>query len=573
MKRPIFLKLFISYLLLILVLSGVILAFVFRSYSSHAVETSTANLRKLGLALEYLAGPMVERGSLDELNALARKVESDIQVRVTVIDPAGRVLADSEHRPATMENHLDRPEVKAALSGAEGSAIRYSITLGHDLLYVALPMKSAGGTAVIRMSVPVENIDPLLRKVKKHTFEIAAMIICSSLLVALFFAHVISTPVRELSRASKRIAGGDFSVRVKLQGADEIRELAGSFNDMAEKLQKSFFELSKGKEELEGIISSMAEELFVVDEDGRIVLANRSARALTGAGDPTGRHYWELIRSPKLNALADRGKAGPVADELELGGLTYLCSVTPLRVRMARIILLHDITGMKRLEQIKKDLVVNVSHELRTPLTAIKGFTETLLEESAGSGREYLEIIKRHTDRLMNLIGDLLDLSELEDREPRLSFESVDLAALLETVLATFGPRIREKGLEVRVETAAPGLLVRGDPFRLEQLFSNLVDNAVKYTERGSITVSLGRSGGSATVRVADTGIGIPKEHLERIFERFYVVDKSRSRRLGGTGLGLSIVKHIAGLHNGAVTVSSTPSGGTAFTVTLPLGA
>lgn len=573
MKRPIFLTLFISYLLLILVLSGVILAFVFRSYGSHAVETSAANLRKIGLALEYLARPMVERGGAEELNALVRKVESDIQVRVTVIDGSGRVLADSEHRPVTMENHLDRPEVRAALSGAEGSAIRYSTTLGHDLLYVALPMKSASGTAVIRVSVPVENIDPLLRKVEKHTFEIAAIIICSSLLVALFFSHVISTPVRELYRASKRIAGGDFSVRVKLQGADEIRELAGSFNDMAEKLEKSFFELSKGKEELEGIISSMAEELLVVDEDGRIVLANRSARTLTGAGDPTGRHYWELIRSPGLNALVDRAQEGPVSDEIGLGGLTYLCSVTPLRVRRARVVLLHDITGMKRLERIKKDLVVNVSHELRTPLTAIKGFTETLLEGGAEESREYLEIIKRHTDRLMNLIGDLLDLSELEDREPRLSFENVDLASLLKTVLATFGPRVREKGLEAHLEDSSPGLVVRGDPFRLEQLFSNLVDNAVKYTEQGGITVSLGQSGGSAAVRVEDTGIGIPREHLERIFERFYVVDKSRSRRLGGTGLGLSIVKHIAGLHKGAVTVSSTPCGGTAFTVTLPLGA
>jgi two-component system, OmpR family, phosphate regulon sensor histidine kinase PhoR len=571
MKKPILLKLFISYLLLILVLSGIILAFVFHAFSTHALDTATDHLERLGQALEYTAQPLLEHKDAGGLNAFVHRVGETAHTRITVIDSQGVVLADSEHAAASMENHRGRPEVAAAMKGELGRTIRYSTTLHHDMLYVALPMKyGKQDAAVIRLSIPIENLDPLLERVKKHTLEIASMIIISSLLVALLFSHIISTPIRKLSRASKSLASGDFKARVPLQGGDEIQELSVSFNEMAEKLEKSFADLSSSKEELESIISSMDEGLMVIDAQGRILLVNRSAEALMDSGKAAGRYYWELIRSPKLNSLVDAATQASMADEISLDDKVYLCSITPIRTGKAKIIILHDVTEMRRLEDIKKDLVVNVSHELRTPLTAIKGFTETMMEERTDRDHEYLEIILRHTDRLMNIINDLLQLSELEAKETAVSREEVNVKALIEGVLAMFGQKLKAKDLKAELEDADGAVVIKGDPFRLEQLFINLIDNAVKYTEQGGITIRLEKSSGDAVIKISDTGIGIPKEHLGRIFERFYVVDKSRSRKLGGTGLGLAIVKHIVTLHKGTISVSSKPYSGTTFTITLP---
>lgn len=572
MKKPIFLKLYLTYLLLILAISGIILAIVFRAFSSHAVDTSTDHLDKLGKSIGYVTRPLLKQDSLDELNTSIRRIDGDIEVRITIVDSRGTVIADSEHPVLSMENHGNRPEIAAALEGELGSSIRYSTTLKHKMLYVAQPMEPGVNTgAVIRLSIPLEDIDPLMDSVKKHTLELALGFIFSSLLVALVFTQVISTPIRKLNRASRRLAAGDFSARVSLRSGDEIQELAESFNDMTEKLETYFSELSNSKEELQGIISSMEEGLLVIDPEGKILMTNRSADTLTGSSRAIGRYYWEMLRSPRLNNLIDEASQRSQTDEIELDNRIYLCSITPIHGGKAKIILLHDVTGMKKLEEIKKDLVVNVSHELRTPLTAIKGFTETLLDQSNGKDLEYLEIIKRHTDRLINIINDLLDLSELEAREIGLAVEEIELKPLIEGLLTMFDQRLKAKGLTAVIKGAAQDITIKADPFRLEQLFINLIDNAVKYTEQGGIAIAIEKSGDYAVVQISDTGIGIPGEHLNRIFERFYVVDKSRSRKFGGTGLGLAIVKHIATLHKGSVTAASRPYAGTTFTLTLPL--
>ncbi len=574
MRRPVFLKLFVSYLLLILVVAGLILALVFNSLNSHSIETSTRSLQKLGLALRHQVRALIAGGLTGELDSLVRGIGEETHTRITVIDGRGSVLADSGNIPQTMENHGNRPEVLTALTGSMGRSVRFSTTLGKDMLYVALPLEPGGAAQpVLRMSMPLEDIDILMRSMRAGALELAAITVALSLLIAFFFSHAVSSPIRELNRASRRIAGGDFGTRVTLRTGDEIQELAESFNDMAERTERSFTEISESREELEGILSSMSEGLLVLDSQGRIQLANQSAREIAGAKDIAGRCSWEVIRSQRLNELVERAPQQPVSGEIELGEKIYLCSITPVPSGKTRVMLLHDITGMKRLEKIKRDLAVNVSHELRTPLTAIKGFTETLMEECRGDHREYLRIIERHTDRLMNIVTDLLDLSELEEEETRLHVEDVHLGELLGNVLTLFEPIIARKNLTAVTEGTQAGVVIKADPFRLEQLFTNLVDNAVKYTENGGVTVSLGSSQNIAVVKVADTGVGIPREHLGRIFERFYTADKSRSRRLGGTGLGLSIVKHIVTLHRGTIHVASRPSQGTTFTVTLPINA
>ncbi|MCX5898555.1 MAG: ATP-binding protein, partial [Proteobacteria bacterium] len=286
-----------------------------------------------------------------------------------------------------------------------------------------------------------------------------------------------------------------------------------------------------------------------------------------------GKFYWEVIRDPQFSALIDRvarDKTGCV-DELIIQGNAFLCSASPLVSQDKIIVMCHDVTELKRLEKIKKDFVVNVSHELRTPLTAIKGFVETIEDDIDDKNRGYLTIIRRNTDRLINIVADLLLLSELEEKGAALSLEACDLKIMLEQMRKIFEPRLKEKGLSltIRADQALPDVMA--DAFKLEQVFVNLIDNAIKYTEKGGITVSLLQRNGHVLIEIQDTGIGIPREHLSRIFERFYVVDASRSKQLGGTGLGLSIVKHIILLHSGTIDGESTPGKGAKFIITLPI--
>ena len=335
---------------------------------------------------------------------------------------------------------------------------------------------------------------------------------------------------------------------------------------MTEKLSLYFDSTVRHKDELEGIISSMSEGLLLLDSNGRIVIVNASAKEILGSISPEGRFYWEILRSESLKNIFDSGLSH-AQTEIEISGRTFLASAT--RVISGHVLVFHDITDMKQIEQMKKDLVVNISHELRTPLTAIKGFVETLLDDAKNEQREYLNIVKRHTDRLINIVQDLLVLSELEDRAFSMSVEKVDISEVTSSVITLFEPKARQKGLSLRTDVEP--VIISADGFRIEQLLTNLIDNAIKYTEKGEVFVGVKKEGSNAVITVRDSGIGIPREHLVRIFERFYVVDKSRSRSVGGTGLGLSIAKHIATLHNGKIMAESVPLSGTAFTVTLPI--
>lgn len=570
MKIPIFLKIFSGYLLVSLALSGLFLAITFQTIRSHYLESSTNNLRSLSIAVQEITSPLIQKKDISGLDSLIRNLGQKLKTRITIINAQGVVLADSETDSESLENHRNRPEVLAALSGNMGRTIRYSTTLNKEMLYVALPMELSGRiTAVMRLSLPFEDIDRLLRTLRWNILQMASMIIVFSIIIALLFSHIISLPIRELNRASRQVASGNLNTRVSLTNNDEIRELAESFNDMTEKLQTSFTELSRSKEELESIISSISEALLVIDKEGRIILFNKSAERIARSDRIAGKYYWEVIRSERFNSLVELEDNAPASNDFELNERSYLCSVTPIRSAEAKVILLHDITQMRQIETIKKDLVVNVSHELRTPLTAIKGFTETLIDEESPQNREYLEIIQRHTDRLIKIVNDLLDLSELEENVTKLNREAVDLHDIMDKVLVIFSQKVKDKGLELKVEGPKP-VIIQADPFRLEQMFSNLVDNAIKYTEKGAITISIEDSSPDIIIRISDTGIGIAREHIPRIFERFYVVDKSRSRSVGGTGLGLAIVKHIVSLHQGTISVQSTPPGGTTFIIRLP---
>jgi two-component system phosphate regulon sensor histidine kinase PhoR len=388
-------------------------------------------------------------------------------------------------------------------------------------------------------------------------------------------------PLRDLTEAFRRFSAGEFDVRVLLAKQGRLRELGDDFNEMAFRTRTLVDELRQQREALNAIVGSMQEGLAVVDSSGRLVLANASFRKLVGESKPEGRYYWEVVREPDFVEMVRSVTAeNPTAlQQLEITGRNFSCSANYLPAARQIVLTLHDDSEVTRSAQIKRDFVQNVSHELRTPLTAIKGFAETMEATVDEGNRPYLETIIRNTNRLVSLVQDLLTLSELEEKGAELESETVDLKEVAEQMLKLFERAARQKGLALRLTTSAWTGTIRADRFKLEQVFSNLLDNAIKYTEKGEVEVILTRepdgegvmsSSGPAVIQVRDTGPGIAPEHLPRIFERFYVVDKGRSRQLGGTGLGLSIVKHIVLLHGGEVSVRSTPGAGTAFRVILP---
>ena len=409
----------------------------------------------------------------------------------------------------------------------------------------------------------------------------AALVTVAAGVVSYMIALGATRPMSDLTYALRRLSAGEFDVRVRTAKRGRFRELGDSFNEMAFRTQELVAELTNQREALNTVIASIQEGLAVLDSSGAIVLANESFRRICADQNVVGKRYWEAIRDPHVAELVKSVGPGQSTStrRCDLGGRDYVCSAGFLPAAERLVLTLHDVTEINRTAEVKRDFVQNVSHELRTPLTAIKGFAETMQPTIDPVNRPYLETIIRNTDRLVSLVQDLLTLSELEEHGIELQLEDVDLKEIAGQMLRLFEKRARDKGIELKLSAPDTDNSLRADRFKLEQVFINLLDNAIKYTEKGEVEVILGRdsgvgrdasSVGRAVIKVRDTGPGIAPEHLPRLFERFYVVDKGRSRQLGGTGLGLSIVKHIVLLHSGEISVESTPGAGTTFRITLP---
>ena len=574
MRKSIFFKVFGGYVVLLLLLSAAFLLFSFSTIKRHYLDTLARDLENIGHSLDARVFGYLEENRFPDLEIFLQEHGRKIGARLTVIDPEGVVLADSEQDPATMENHRFRPEISRALEGRPGRSLRYSNTVKEDMLYIALPLARSGRVeGVLRISLFVRDINILIKAVRKDIGLAMAIVIGLSLVGAFAFSRSLTRPLRELMKASRQVAAGDFNTTVRVRSSDEWKDLATSFNAMTSEVKTLFDDLRKRKEELDNIMASMQEGLLVLDGAGKIVLANRSARTLIDQEALEGKYFWEVIRMTPFVDLVRRVKEEKKSrtTEVDFGERSILCRAAFLLAQDGVVVTFHDVTEMQNLARMKKDLVLNVSHELRTPLTAIKGYAETLEDAADEQTRNYVLTIIRHTDRLIRIVEDLITLATLEEKAAALEVEKVDLKDVAENVVRIFEPRAREKNLDLRLEAGSGLPLVDGDPFRLEQMLVNLVDNAVKYTEKGSVRVALRREEGRVAIEVVDTGIGVPEEDQARIFERFYVVDRSRSRKAGGTGLGLSIVKHIVSLHGGEIRLQSRPGGGSKFTVFLPL--
>jgi two-component system phosphate regulon sensor histidine kinase PhoR len=518
-------------------------------------------------------------GKPGELQSTVQDLGKQTGARITLIATDGTVLADSEEDPASMENHAGRPEIQKALSGEIGSSVRYSTTVEERMNYVAVPVIEDGNVkGVVRVSLSLQSIELLIGDFTRRIVYVSLAIWGISLILTFLFSSIFSSSVKHLVDLTKRFASGDFTKRAMVNNRDELGELAAGLNDMRQRLQSLFSRFQKQHDELNAIINSMTEGVLVLDPRLHVTLANDSFRSMFSVqGNPVGKAYIEAVRFSGLKEMIDdllqngevRGRRMEFDNKILLGNGIVLREER--EDSGGPVLVFHDMTSDAQIEKLKADLVANASHELRTPLTAIKGYLETLEDEDADTQRNFVQIIRRNVDRMSNLVSDLLLLSRLESPDPHLGFEEVHLRSIAEDVIKLVERLARGKSIELKVDIE-PGITVNGDSFLLEQMLLNLLDNAVKYTEKGEVTLRADRENGRVEVQVADTGVGIPSKHIPRIFERFYRVDKARSRDLGGTGLGLSIVKHIVQLHKGDISVHSQVGTGTTFTIVLPSG-
>ncbi len=537
------------------------------------------------LVLEQVRDTPFSPAASAALDERADRAGAAAAARVTLVAADGTVVGDSDvplERLPELENHARRPEIEQALRGAVGHATRQSETVGRQLFYLAIPAGPAGRGAV-RLAVDLADLEAAISELRGRLLLAGLVGLVAALLLSYVLTRITLHPIGEMRRAVASIAGGDLDARLPLRWRDELGEISSAINRMAEQLRERLEEATGEKEQLRAVLDGMVEGVLVVDAAGKIVLANDRLREFTGVWtDVRGRTPLEAIRDRQLDEIIQEAAASEEAVFRELSLLRRPPRTLRVhavrfpsagRPRMGTVAVVHDVTELSRLEQVRQDFVANASHELRTPLAAIRGFAETLLhggELSEPERRSYLEIIDRHARRLTNLVGDLLELSRIERREAGFELARVDVAGLADVLVRDSRPRFEEKRLAVAQRvTGSP--VAWADAQAVEQILTNLLDNAAKYTPAGGrIEVVVEGEPELVRVRVADTGIGIPREDLGRIFERFYRVDKARSRALGGTGLGLSIVKHLVQRLGGEISVESEPGQGSSFAFTLP---
>jgi two-component system, OmpR family, phosphate regulon sensor histidine kinase PhoR len=496
--------------------------------------------------------------------------------RVTLIATDGTVVGDSEFDGAelrSLENHASRPEVAAARLSGTASATRVSASAGDEELYVALRYPPLG---FVRVSIGTQRFEEIVRGAQRDVAFSSVIALAGALVLAWLFSRTVSRPVTELRDVARAIAAGDLSARPALSAPGEIGDLALALHRMTEELARRLEALREEDALLTALVDSLNEGVLAVSERAEVVRINERGRIFLRATAPVPFPADVLPRNATLREAIDAALAGKVTEpaEAQVAGRTLAITARPLAVGGA-VVALFDLTPIRRLEVVRRDFAANVSHELKTPLTVVSGFAETLLHNpdlSQDQRRHFAETIMANATRMQRIVDDLLDLSRIESGSWAPEPASVDAEGLVRDVFATVEPSARAKGLRLIPEIDR-GARVHADPTALRQVLCNLVENAVRYTVSGTVTVRVEEDRGGAWVRVRDTGVGIAPEHLPRIFERFYRADASRSRSEGGTGLGLAIVKHLVEAHGGRVHAESDPGRGTTVSAFFPAAA
>lgn len=585
MKLRLFWKLALTYILLLFSVLLAVDIYATRVLRDDYLRSAFDQLEGLGRLTETNPPPIADPPALRAWAAeTARR-----GVRMTVVASDGRVLADSAHDPATMENHANRPEIQQAFATGQGRAVRHSGTLGIDLVYVAHRYQPpTGAPVIVRLALPVAEIDQALARFRLRLWGASLALLLVGGTISLLFSRTFSGRIDGLRQFSRRVAAGDFHPLGVEQRGDELTELTRSLNETAARLEETIRSLTEERNRSEAIVRSMVEGVAVISPDERVLFCNQAfcEAVATDAGACQGRPLLDVARNSDLVGLLRRALDGQATarGEVEIGAgsvRTFDVTAAPVRLGTAKhgatgvILVLHDISELRRLERIRRDFVANVSHELKTPLTAIQGFAETLLGgalDDAQNSRRFLEIIRAHATRLGRLTDDLLKLALIEAGKLEFEFRAAPVSEIIGPCVDTTRLKAEEKQLALVVEVAADLPPVRGDARRLQEVLQNLLDNAVQYTPPGGRITLQARPADSKSVMISvtDTGIGIPQTDQKRIFERFYRVDAARSREVGGTGLGLSIAKHLVEAHGGHIEVDSEVGRGSTFTVFLP---
>jgi two-component system phosphate regulon sensor histidine kinase PhoR len=544
-------------------------------------HTETSLQERARLVADQVRHLPFDRKNRELLDSMADRMGAAGMMRVSLIGQKGEVLGDSEitlDRLPNVENHSDRPEVRAANQRGMGSATRRSETIGQELLYLAI---LAEGQGVVRVAVALSELEEARAALRGRLVFAGSVGLLFAVVLSFLISRSVLRPIREVRRVAEAIARGELDEQPPLSSGDELGEISSAIREIARQLRLRLEEATREKEQLRAVLESMVEGVLVVDAKGVVLVANSRFREFYRVEvELEGRSLLEAIRDPDLDDLLREVSTadGTVSSTFTLSDPARTLRVQAVRFprgdepRAGSVAVFHDISEIERLEEVRRDFVANASHELRTPLTAIQGFAETLLgtELSDEDRRSYLEIIDRHARRLGEIVRDLLALSTAETGKWRVEPRQVDAAEIARAVIRSLEPRSIEGGLEVRCEVEGDSN-VFVDPRILEQILTNLLDNAIKYTESGGeVEVSIRESKHRTRISVRDTGIGIPLEDRGRIFERFYRVDKARSRSAGGTGLGLSIVRHLVQRLGGEVSVDSRLGEGTTFSFSVP---
>ncbi len=569
-----------------LVVAGTLMATIMRRQLDERIESTLVSQARLASDLLARGTPLTTIVQLDEE---ADRIGALIGARVTFIDTDGRVLGDSSEpleAVPTMENHAQRPEIVDARAYGLGRARRYSATLKIDMLYVAVPVKHPS-MAFVRVALPLTNVREQLQAILTATLTALGLALMGAAAIAWLLSRRIGQRVRQIAQVAERYRRGDLTPPLLGYGDDELGTVARTLDESVQEVGRRLHEQARDRSRMEAILTGMVEGVIVVDPQGRLQLVNEAARHMLRLDAPAlGRPYLETIRLPAIRELVAATLQSRVPEPVQFSpprddGRTIIARAAPASAEAATgqsalagiVLVLHDITDLRRADQIRRDFVANVSHELRTPLTAIRGYIEALAEgDTTGDEQQrFLEIIGRHTQRMERLVKDLLRLARLDAGQETLDQISCDTRGLVEAVVSDLTSSVEARHQRVSV-TVGPGAEhLRADPAKLHDALRNLVANAVTYAPEGTtILIDATRNGRRLDIAVSDSGPGIPDEDLDRVFERFYRVEKSRTRDPGGTGLGLAIVKHLVELHGGHVRVENRAQGGARFVISLP---
>jgi two-component system phosphate regulon sensor histidine kinase PhoR len=577
-KTRLFRKIGVVYLLMLFVVLIVLDTYVVRALRREYLASSFSQLESLiNLALTKPPQLTEVREWSDWLSRSG--------VRVTVVAADGTVLADSNESPEKMENHRGRPEIRAALATGTGRAVRYSATLKRDLVYFAETFNAGSSSVVLRLSLPVYRLDEGVAAFRRELWSVSLLILALTGGASLLFFRKISNRIGRLTVFSRRVAEGDFRPMPIEQSNDELADLSGTLNQTAVHLDRTIHTLTEERNQSAAILASMEEGVVVIDTDQHVTFCNSAFCHAASVSDARweGRPAVELIRHSDMLSMIRQAlaKNQVIHGEVVVGSIrtrSFAVTATPIlsgTKTTGAVMVLHDITEIRRLERARRDFVANVSHEFKTPLTAIQGFSETLLEgalEDAENRERFIEIIHDHSLRLGSLTDDLLRLAQIEAGQLPLEIQPVNVDDIIQGCQETTRAKALQTGLRLDVQST-PGLPeVAGDLRSLQGVLQEILDNAIRYSSPGGlITVKTEVRDSTVVISVSDTGIGISKVDQERIFERFYRTDPARSRESGGTGLGLSIAKHLTEAHGGRIKVESEVGKGSTFSIFLPV--